>query len=426
VKQLSESINARLVWTWHRSHQDALIFLNFPPAVYRRAGCADNPPAMEQQFSIRVVGVSKRFGALAAVDDVSADIRRGEFFSLLGPSGCGKTTLLRMIAGLESQDTGDIIIDGEGMRDVPAHQRPVNLVFQHYALFPHLTVEKNVAFGLRYKVALPRGQWRERITAALDMVRLSGLEKRYPDELSGGQKQRVALARALVLEPRVLLLDEPLAALDQKLRKEMQVELKHLQRRLGITFVFVTHDQEEALVLSDRIAVMNHGKVEQLGSAAEVFEKPRTAFIADFMGAGNFLSAQVTKVDGAITTVTSPAGFETVLLTQGAPVRQGDEIRFIVRPEKLELERAVPPAKSALASMEVTIEERVYQGITTLWTVRNRAGERLVVCQQNDLEAAGDEFVVMGKAWVCWDPRYAVVMDDINLESKREDMKHET
>jgi ABC-type Fe3+/spermidine/putrescine transport system ATPase subunit len=215
---------------------------------------------MENEYSIRVVGVSRHFGNVVAVDEVSLDIRRGEFFSLLGPSGCGKTTLLRMIAGLEQGDGGNIIIDGVDVTGTPAHRRPVNLVFQHFALFPHLNVEKNVAFGLRYQGGEKRA-WREKVGAALELVRLGGLQHRYPDELSGGQKQRVALARALVLEPRVLLLDEPLGALDQKLRKEMQVELKQLQRRLGITFVFVTHDQEEALTMSDRIAVMNGGKV---------------------------------------------------------------------------------------------------------------------------------------------------------------------
>jgi spermidine/putrescine transport system ATP-binding protein len=362
----------------------------------------------QSDYSIRIVGACKRFGDVAAVDNVSLDVRRGEFFSLLGPSGCGKTTLLRMIAGLE-QGEGNIVIDDVDVTGAPAHRRPVNLVFQHYALFPHLTVEKNVAFGLRYK-DVARGERRQRVGAALDLVRLSGLERRYPDELSGGQRQRVALARALVLEPRVLLLDEPLGALDQKLRKEMQVELKHLQRRLGITFVFVTHDQEEALTMSDRLAVMNGGRVEQLGTAADVFEQPATPFVADFMGAGNFLNATVREVDGAIVTVQSPAGFETALLCKQGGHRRGDAIQFVVRPEKLEMWPAPPAASEARACMEVTVEERVYQGLATVWIVRNRAGERLSVYQQNVVRGAPDQFAEMGKAWACWDPRHAVVM----------------
>jgi spermidine/putrescine transport system ATP-binding protein len=369
------------------------------------------PADHQNDYSIRIVGAARRFGDVRAVDNVSLDVRRGEFFSLLGPSGCGKTTLLRMIAGLERADAGNIVIDGRDVTRTPAHRRPVNLVFQHYALFPHMTVAKNVAFGLRYQ-GVPRRERAARVAAVLDLVRLTGLEARHPHELSGGQRQRVALARALVLEPRVLLLDEPLGALDQKLRKEMQVELKHLQRRLGITFVFVTHDQEEALTMSDRIAVMNRGKVEQLGAAADVFERPATPFVADFMGAGNFLAARVADVDGTILTVTSPAGFESALLYKARDYEKGDAVRFVVRPEKLELWPTEPPPSDARACMEVTIEERVYQGVATVWTVRNRAGERVTVYQQNVARPAADvdEFPEMGKAWVCWDPRNAVVM----------------
>ena len=366
---------------------------------------------MQNEYSIRILGVSKHFGEVAAVDRVSLDIRGGEFFSLLGPSGCGKTTLLRMIAGLEQADGGNIVIDGIDVTHTPAHRRPVNLVFQHFALFPHLTVEKNVAFGLRYK-SVAKSQWRDKVAAALDLVQLSGLQQRYPDQLSGGQKQRVALARALVLEPRVLLLDEPLGALDQKLRKEMQVELKHLQRSLGITFIFVTHDQEEALTMSDRLAVMNGGRVEQMDAAAHVFEQPLTPFVAEFMGAPNFFAAKVREVDGAIMTVVSRAGFETALLCHGRSYNKGDAVRFVVRPEKLEMWPAEPPPAEARACMEVTIEERVYQGVSTVWTVRNRAGERMSVYQQNVVRGAGEEFVVMGKAWVCWDPRHGIVMSE--------------
>src|SRR3954471_10596103 len=278
--------------------------------------------------SVEIDRVTKRFDGVTAVDGVSLAIRRGELFALLGPSGCGKTTLLRMIAGLEEPDSGTIRIAGADVTSVPAHRRPVNMVFQQYALFPHLTVERNVAFGLRYK-SLPRAARAERVAAALALVRLTGFERRRPDQLSGGQRQRGALARALVLEPQVLLLDEPLAALDPNLRREVQVELKSLQRSLGISFVFVTHDREEALALSDRIAVMDHGRVEQVGSPVEVFETPETEFVARFLGATNLFTGEIA----------------------------GETVRFVVRPEKLALRANPIPGEEALP---VTVVDRVY------------------------------------------------------------------
>jgi ABC-type Fe3+/spermidine/putrescine transport system ATPase subunit len=319
--------------------------------------------------SVETEDVRREFGTVAAVNGVSLAIRRGEIFSLLGPSGCGKTTLLRLIAGLESPTSGTIRIHGEDMTRVPAHRRPVNLVFQHYALFPHLTVEENVAFGLRYK-DVPRSAHRERVGEALALVRLTGMERRRPSQLSGGQRQRVALARALVLKPEVLLLDEPLAALDPNLRKEVQVELKALQRQLGITFLFVTHDQDEALALSDRLAVMNQGLVEQLGTPVEVFERPETEFVARFTGATNV--------------------FE-----------EGGR-RFVVRPEKLRLLRGGE-------GLQVTVEERLYQGAITIWTVHNGAGERYTVFQQN----TGDGMVLFrpgDPAVLTWEDEHEVVI----------------
>ena len=327
--------------------------------------------------SVEVRSVTKRFGEVAAVHEVSLRVRRGEFSALLGPSGCGKTTLLRMIAGFETPTNGRIVIHGEDVTDLPPYRRPTNLVFQHYALFPHLTVAENVAFGLRYKQSAA-GDRRSAIQQALALVKLTGLETRRPDQLSGGQKQRVALARALVLEPQVLLLDEPLGALDQKLRREMQVELKALQRQLGITFLFVTHDQEEALTMSDRIAVMNAGRVEQAGAAAEVFERPRTRFVAEFMGAANFFNLDATP--------------------------------FIVRPEKLDLHLHQPSTK---ASLEVTICERVYQGINTVWIVESARGERFTVCEQNDRPFADESnFQVGRKAFLCWDAKHQVALTE--------------
>jgi putative spermidine/putrescine transport system ATP-binding protein len=314
---------------------------------------------------------TKRFDGVTAVDDVSLEIRRGELFALLGPSGCGKTTLLRLIAGLEEPDAGAIRIGGADVTSVPAHRRPVNMVFQQYALFPHLTVEQNVGFGLRYK-SLPRAAQTEKVAAALALVRLTGFERRRPDQLSGGQRQRVALARALVLEPQVLLLDEPLAALDPNLRREVQVELKRLQRSLGITFVFVTHDREEALALSDRIAVMDRGRVEQVGSPVEVFESPATEFVARFLGATNVFTAE----DGTR--------------------------RFVVRPEKLALR------PSGETGLPVTVLERVYHGASTEWIVLDERGERFTVLAQN----AGSDlpFPPGSAAILVWESRHEVVL----------------
>ncbi len=367
---------------------------------------ADQPPGNDPT-SIQIRNVTRRFGDFTAVDQISLDIRRGEFFSLLGASGCGKTTLLRIIAGFETPTAGQILLNGRDVTDIPAHRRPVNLVFQHYALFPHLTVAKNVAFGLRYQ-STAQSDFPGRVSAALDLVRLSNLGHRYPHELSGGQKQRVALARALVLRPQVLLLDEPLGALDQKLRKEMQVELKNLQRELGITFVFVTHDQEEAMTMSDRIAVMNAGRVEQCDSASAVFEYPRTAFVAEFMGAANFFEATVTATNGGAIDVASPAGFHTRVPLRGRAAPIGSTVRFLVRPEKLSLSTAAP--NDTRTCMSATIDQRVYQGLSTVYTVRNNHREQFTIYEQNsrpfDINTAADKNV-----FVSWDPNHAMLME---------------
>ncbi|MFA5191077.1 MAG: ABC transporter ATP-binding protein [Verrucomicrobiia bacterium] len=315
---------------------------------------------------LRFDAVEKHFDATPAVHGVTLDIRRGEFFALLGPSGCGKTTLLRLIAGFEQPDAGRVILDGVDMARVPANERPVNTVFQHYALFPHLTVTENVAFGLRYQSKIHDPE--SRIEEMLQLVRMEGLGDRKPDQLSGGQKQRVALARALILHPKVLLLDEPLAALDVKLRKEMQMELKTLQRRVGITFVFVTHDQEEALTLADRVAVMNLGKVEQVGTTEEVFERPKTKFVAEFMGAVNFF-------DG-----------------------------FVVRPEKMRLR-----VTAVEGAVETKVEGKVYQGGTTQWLARTMDGRLLTVIEQNDgVPDAVSRLKSGDRVWVKWEKRHEV------------------
>jgi spermidine/putrescine transport system ATP-binding protein len=357
--------------------------------------------------SVEIQDVTKRFGTVTAVDGVSLAIGRGELFALLGPSGCGKTTLLRMIAGFEAPDAGTIRIQGRDVTRVPPHQRPVNMVFQQYALFPHLNVEENVGFGLRYQ-ALSRPAQRAKVGEALARVRLGDLAARRPDQLSGGQRQRVALARALVLEPQVLLLDEPLAALDPNLRREVQVELKQLQRELGISFVFVTHDREEALAMSDRIAVMSEGRVEQVGSPAGVFEAPETEFVARFLGASNVFTAEVRRSAGGVLHLQLPDGTELAVPTADASRLRREPVRFVVRPEKLAL-RAVP--LRAEISVAVTVEDHVYHGASTEWIVRGRDGERFTVLAQNS-GAAGDglPFSTGSPAFLGWDPRHSVLL----------------
>ena len=370
---------------------------------------AQNPQHEQSPaLTIQIRDASRRFGDFTAVDRVSLDIRRGEFFSLLGSSGCGKTTLLRMIAGFEQPTSGRIFLNGIDVTGTPPYQRPLNLVFQHFALFPHLTVAKNIAFGLRYQVG-PRSEHATRVSQSLDLVRLNGLDRRYPHELSGGQKQRVALARALVLRPQVLLLDEPLGALDQKLRKEMQVELKTLQRTLGITFVFVTHDQEEAMTMSDRIAVMNAGRIEQCDLSGIVFEHPRTEFVAQFMGAANFFNGTVLSVDAEQAHVISTAGFKTGVPLHGRSVSINAPVRFMVRPEKLSL-RLEPSKEGDEVRMEAVIEQRIYQGLSTVWTVRNAAGECFTVYEQNRRPFNGSTAEAGAKVFVCWDAAHAVLI----------------
>src|SRR6187549_1325327 len=287
----------------------------------------------EPRAAIGLDRVSKRFGAVAAVDDVSLEIAEGEFFSLLGPSGCGKTTTLRMVAGFERPDEGRLLLQGDDVTDVPANKRPLNMVFQQYALFPHMSVHDNVAFGLKVK-KVPRKEHNGRIKEILRVVELEGLERRRPRQLSGGQQQRVALARALVNSPAALLLDEPLGALDVKLRKQMQLQLKAIQHELGTTFVYVTHDQEEALTMSDRIAVMNGGDIEQIGDPKEIYEHPRTPFVADFVGSLNAFDLRVDEVSDGVA-VMRVNDRERLAVPTSAGTRAGDELRVAVRPERV-------------------------------------------------------------------------------------------
>ncbi|ALP93349.1 ABC transporter ATP-binding protein [Intestinimonas butyriciproducens] len=281
---------------------------------------------------VSLIDVEKRFGSNLVVRKMNMEIYEGEFLTLLGPSGCGKTTTLRMIAGFEDATSGIIKVQGERVENKEPYQRDVNTVFQNYALFPHMTVFDNVAYGLTIK-KVPKDEIRQRVAEMLELVQLTDYERRKPDELSGGQKQRVAIARALINRPKVLLLDEPLGALDLKLRKQMQIELKRLQKKLGITFVYVTHDQEEALTMSDRIAVMNAGVIEQLGTPMEIYDHPLTRFVAGFIGESNIFDGTVTAVEGDLLRVDTPAG---KLLTRGSGFAVGEEMHVSIRPEYLE------------------------------------------------------------------------------------------
>lgn len=304
---------------------------------------------------VELVGLTKAFGDQTAVDDVSVRIEDGEFFSLLGPSGCGKTTTLRLIAGFERPDRGAILIDGVDMASTPPHKRPVNTVFQSYALFPHLTVAENVGFGLKYQ-DLNKEEAREKISQALELVQLRSLEERKPTQLSGGQQQRVALARSLVLNPSVLLLDEPLGALDAKLRKALQIELKALQEEVGVTFIYVTHDQEEALTMSDRIAVMSRGRIEQLGSPSEVYETPTSSYIAEFLGVSNLMEVMVKAETPAGDAIVQLGGAE---LATANPYPWPGPALVSIRPERILVLDGAEPVTNEVSA---TVDRLVYAG----------------------------------------------------------------
>jgi spermidine/putrescine transport system ATP-binding protein len=360
------------------------------------------------QPAIELVGIAKRFhsrrGTVTAVERVDLVIGEGEFFSLLGPSGCGKTTTLRMIGGFEEPTEGQILLYGRDVVGVPPNHRDVNMVFQSYALFPHMSVYDNVAFGLRRK-SVDRAETERRVNEMLELVQLEGKSDRRPRELSGGQQQRVALARALVNHPKALLLDEPLGALDLKLRQAMQVELKRIQREVGITFVYVTHDQNEALTMSDRIAVMNDGVIEQLGSPREIYEHPATRFVAGFIGTSNLLTGKLARVtdDQGIIEV-SPDEQIVVPAAGRDRLRAGQEIELTVRPEKIEL--AAGPGQAGGCALRGTVTEVVYLGTSTNFSVHTTTGADVVVFQQNSASAAapvsrGDE------VWLTWDPQHS-------------------
>jgi spermidine/putrescine transport system ATP-binding protein len=348
---------------------------------------------------LEIDGVSRRFGDFTAVDNVSLAIEAGEFFTLLGPSGCGKTTLLRMIAGFDIPDGGHIRLDGRDLIESPPEERPVRTVFQSYALFPHMTVDDNIAFPLRM-AKTPSREIGPKVAAALEDVRLQGFGARYPQELSGGQRQRVAIARALVTHPPVLLLDEPLAALDAKLREEMQLELINLQKEVGITFVYVTHDQTEALALSHRIAVMNKGKVEQVDEPSKIYGFPTTHFVADFIGHCNLLSGTVSDRSDGIVTV-DVAGLGAVRVATDSTVVPGRAATVAVRPEKIRIAREVP-ADAAENRCSGAVSDLLYMGDVTMYKVDTPGGQKVEALLANSASGRTKFFEVGDPVEMSW------------------------
>ena len=374
-------------------------------------------PRDKTAADVRLVDLRKTFGEVAAVDGVSIEIRAGEFFSLLGPSGCGKTTTLRMIGGFELPTGGQILLRGRDITNEPPERRPVNMVFQSYALFPHLTVFENVAFGLRRR-GTDKAEVARRVGAALELVRLPDFGRRKPDQLSGGQQQRVALARALVCEPTVLLLDEPLGALDLKLRRQLQVELKRVQLEVGITFIYVTHDQEEALALSDRIAVMDHGRVEQLGTPEELYDRPSTRFVAGFIGTTNLLTGTVeSRVPGAV--VVRLDGGERCLAADGMAV--GSAVDLAIRPEAMILAPDDQPTETAGPVLELRgrVLQSAYLGTSVSHQVRTDGGLVLTVVVPRSAErpSPGDR-VRLG-----WDPSDVLVLERTTETPTQEEVR---
>ena len=357
---------------------------------------------------VKLVDVVKKFGEAVAVDHIDLEVRDGEFFSLLGPSGCGKTTTLRMIGGFEAPTSGLIELQGQDVTWLPPYKRNVNTVFQNYALFPHLTIYENVAFGLRRKGAKD-AEVKSRVTEMLALVELPGYEARKPTQISGGQAQRVALARALINKPAVLLLDEPLGALDLKLRKQMQVELKRIQQEVGITFIYVTHDQEEAMTMSDRIAVMNRGRYEQLGEPEVLYERPTTRFVAGFLGVSNLLPGAVEGTDGTYSAVR--LADDTRVRAPRALIGDVANVNVGVRPEKIRLheETAEPPAGHN--HMTGIVRDASYLGVSTQYLVEARGGARIMVYEQNVERATKAELWTQGEAvQMTWSPDHTFVV----------------
>ena len=370
-------------------------------------------PSRSDTPAIELVGVAKEYHShgdvVAAVKGMDLAIREGEFFSMLGPSGCGKTTTMRMIAGFEDPTRGSVFLHGVDVTGVAPNKRDVNMVFQSYALFPHMSVFENVAFGLKRK-SVASAEIRQRVADMLAIVDLTGREKRQPRELSGGQQQRVALARALVNRPRALLLDEPLGALDLKLRQHMQVELKRIQREVGVTFVYVTHDQNEALTMSDRIAVMNDGSIEHLGTPRDIYEHPATKFVAGFIGTSNLIGGAVSALDNGRAVITFGPGERIVVPLPNNGVRPGQNLELTVRPEKIDI-TTDEPAAGDRSVVRGVVTEVVYLGTSTNYNVRTSAGSEVVVFDQN---ASNADFVAVrgDQVYLSWNPQHSYAIGD--------------
>jgi spermidine/putrescine transport system ATP-binding protein len=359
---------------------------------------------------VRLVDVVKQFGDAVAVDHIDLEVEDGEFFSLLGPSGCGKTTTLRMIGGFEEPTSGLIELQGQDVTWLPPFKRNVNTVFQNYALFPHLTIYENVAFGLRRK-HVADDEIKRRVTEMLELVELPGFERRKPTQISGGQAQRVALARALINRPAVLLLDEPLGALDLKLRKQMQVELKRIQQEVGITFIYVTHDQEEAMTMSDRIAVMNRGRYEQLGDPESLYERPRTRFVAGFLGISNLLAGEVEgrESDYAVVRLVD----NTRVRAPGGLVDGHDRVSIGVRPEKIRLAEPESQPTTGHNQLRGVVSDASYLGVSTQYQIEAEGGARLTVYEQNVERATRSELWARGEAVrLSWSPDHTFVVHE--------------
>jgi len=358
---------------------------------------------------IRIEKVTKKFGEFVAVSDVSLSIYRGEIFCLLGGSGCGKTTLLRMLAGFEAPTSGRIFIDGQDMAGVPPYRRPVNMMFQSYALFPHMTVENNVAFGLKQD-GLPRAEITDRVKEMLAMVKLEQFARRKPHQLSGGQRQRVALARSLIKRPKLLLLDEPLGALDKKLREHTQFELVNLQEKLGVTFVVVTHDQEEAMTLASRIGVMNHGRIQQVGTPHEIYEFPGTRFVAEFIGNVNMFEGRIVEDEPDHVTIESAEFGAPIYIGHGVSTAPDAIVWTAVRPEKVMITREQPAEKANAASG--VIKEIAYMGDISVYIVQLDTGKRMRVTLPNTHRHAESPLTWEDRVWVSWHESSAVVVTE--------------
>jgi putrescine transport system ATP-binding protein len=364
---------------------------------------------LKAQPYIRVEKVTKKFGEFVAVNDVSLSIYRGEIFCLLGGSGCGKTTLLRMLAGFEQPSAGKIYIDGADMDGVPPYERPVNMMFQSYALFPHMTVRDNIAFGLKQE-GVKRGEIDSRVAEMVAIVKLGGFEHRKPHQLSGGQRQRVALARSLIKRPKLLLLDEPLGALDKKLREHTQFELVNIQEKLGVTFVVVTHDQEEAMTLASRIGVMNQGRIVQVGTPHEIYEFPASRFVSEFIGNVNMFEGRITVDEPDHVVIESPELGCPIYIGHGVSAPPDAVVWTAVRPEKMQLTREAPPEPHNRA--QATIKEIAYMGDMSIYLLQLDSGKTVRVTQPNAFRQAEDRFTWEDRVWVGWHESSAVVVTE--------------